>query len=36
MRTHIDCLVLGPFLLHKEAQPAWKETANWQQEFQLD
>ncbi len=36
MRTHIDCLVLGPFLLHKESQPAWKETSNWKQEFQLD
>jgi carbamoyltransferase len=36
MRTHIDALVLGPFLLHKSEQPAWKETQNWQQEFQLD
>jgi carbamoyltransferase len=36
MRTHIDTLVLGPFLLVKEAQPAWKETADWKQEFQLD
>jgi carbamoyltransferase len=36
MRTHIDWLVLGPFLLDKTTQPAWKETANWQQEFQLD
>lgn len=36
MRTHIDCLVLGPFLLEKEAQPAWKETKDWKQEFQLD
>ncbi len=36
MRTHIDCLVLGPFLLEKNAQPAWEETENWKQEFQLD
>ena len=36
MRTHIDYLVLGPFLLDKTAQPAWKETDAWQQEFQLD
>jgi carbamoyltransferase len=36
MRTHIDCLVLGPFLLDKESQPEWKETQNWKQEFQLD
>jgi carbamoyltransferase len=36
MRTHIDVLVLGPFLLHKQEQPDWQETENWQQEFQLD
>lgn len=36
MRTHIDYLVIGNFLLGKELQPDWKETANWQQEFQLD
>ena len=36
MRTHIDYLVIGNFLLGKELQPAWQETANWQQEFQLD
>jgi carbamoyltransferase len=36
MRTHIDHLVLGPFLLNKAEQPAWKETGAWQQEFQLD
>jgi carbamoyltransferase len=36
MRTHIDILVLGPFLLEKEAQPAWKETEDWKTEFQLD
>jgi carbamoyltransferase len=36
MRTHIDALVLGPFLLRKEEQPAWEETQNWKQEFQLD
>src|SRR6185295_18108020 len=36
MRTHIDTLVLGPFVLEKEQQPAWKETADWKQQFQLD
>ncbi len=36
MRTHIDALVLGPYLLHKAEQPEWKETADWKQEFQLD
>jgi carbamoyltransferase len=36
MRTHIDHLVLGPFLLDKARQPAWKEGADWQRQFQLD
>ena len=36
MRTHIDHLVLGPFLLDKARQPAWKESADWQRQFQLD
>jgi carbamoyltransferase len=36
MRTHIDHLVLYPFLLDKTAQPEWKETQDWRSEFQLD
>jgi carbamoyltransferase len=36
MRTDIDYLVLGPFLLDKKTQPAWKEQGDWRQEFQLD
>jgi len=36
MRTHIDALALGPFLLHKTAQKDWKEAEDWQKEFQLD
>jgi len=36
MRTHIDYLVMGSFLLDKKTQPEWKETQNWRQEFQLD
>jgi carbamoyltransferase len=36
MRTNIDHLVLGPFLLHKTDQPSWTETNEWQREFQLD
>jgi carbamoyltransferase len=36
MRTHLDALVLGPFLLHKAEQPAWEETEDWQATFQLD
>jgi carbamoyltransferase len=36
MRTDIDALVVWPFLLLKEAQPAWQEDDSWQQEYQLD
>jgi carbamoyltransferase len=36
MRTHLDYLVLGSFLLEKEGQSEWRETGNWQREFQLD
>jgi carbamoyltransferase len=36
MRTHIDSLVLWPFILDKTAQPEWKETSDWRTEFQLD
>ncbi|MEO7360628.1 MAG: carbamoyltransferase C-terminal domain-containing protein, partial [Gemmatimonadaceae bacterium] len=36
MRTHLDILVIGPYVLEKAAQPAWKEDATWEQEFQLD
>jgi carbamoyltransferase len=36
MRTHIDTLVLGPFVLNKEDQPEWQEAGDWRAEFQLD
>jgi len=36
MRTQIDYLVLGPFLLEKSRQPEWKESGDWKREFQLD
>jgi len=36
MRTEIDYLVLGPFLLDKKLQPEWKESRDWRTEFQLD
>jgi carbamoyltransferase len=36
MRTHLDFLVLGPFLLGKAEQQEWKEPTEWQHEFQLD
>jgi carbamoyltransferase len=36
MRTHIDYLVLGEFLLAKDAQPEWTEAGDWRNEFELD
>ena len=36
MRTNIDVLVLGPYVLEKAGQPEWKDSGKWQQEFQLD
>ena len=36
MRTNIDYLVLGPYLLDKATQPEWKETEDWRTKFQLD
>jgi carbamoyltransferase len=36
MRTHIDVLVLGPFLVEKTQQPEWEEKTDWRKEFQLD
>src|SRR5687768_12246049 len=36
MRTHIDTLVLGDYVLEKTQQPEWKESVDWKQEFQLD
>ncbi len=36
MRTHIDYLVLGSYLLDKREQPEWEELEDWRQEFQLD
>jgi carbamoyltransferase len=36
MRTDIDYLVLGPYLLDKTRQPDWQETGDWRREFQLD
>jgi carbamoyltransferase len=29
MSTHIDALVLGPYLLHKDQQREWRETGQW-------
>jgi carbamoyltransferase len=36
MRTNIDYLVLGPYLLDKTTQPAWMEGDAWRTQFQLD
>ncbi len=36
MRTHIDYLVLWPFLLDKKEQPAWREEGDWRTEVPLD
>ncbi len=36
MRTHLDYLVLGPFVLDKAKQGEWKEGVDWRKEFVLD
>jgi carbamoyltransferase len=36
MRTNMDYLVLGPFLLSRTAQRAWQESEEWKLELQLD
>ena len=36
MRTDIDHLVVGPFLLSKADQPEWEEEVDWKEQFQLD
>ncbi len=36
MRTEMDYLVLGDFLLDKSKQPEWQEKGDWRGEFVLD
>jgi len=36
MRTEMDDLVLGPFLLQKSEQKTWSESEDWRKTFQLD
>ncbi|OGP61666.1 MAG: hypothetical protein A2V67_12270 [Deltaproteobacteria bacterium RBG_13_61_14] len=36
MRTQMDYLVMGSFLLDKTRQPAWQEKGDWQKEFPPD
>jgi carbamoyltransferase len=36
MRTEMDCLVVGNYLMQKPDQPAWEKDDNWMDEFELD
>jgi carbamoyltransferase len=36
MRTHLDALAIGSFLLYKAEQPAWREGADWREQIPLD
>ncbi len=36
MRTEMDYLVMGPFLLDKAEQPEWIEEGDWRERFELD
>ena len=36
MRTEMDILVLGDYILHKTEQPKFNEDLNWKEEFELD
>ncbi|MCI5064360.1 carbamoyltransferase [bacterium] len=36
MRTEMDCLVVGDFLMLKEEQPKWQEKDNWREKYELD
>jgi hypothetical protein len=36
MRTEMDYLAVGPFLLAKTDQPHWEERERWQEVFKLD
>lgn len=36
MRTEMDYLVLGSYLLAKKDQPKWSEETDWREEFELD
>ena len=36
MRTEMDWLAIGPFLLHKPDQPEWREDVDWKDLYELD
>lgn len=36
MRTEMDCLVMGNYILHKGDQPKFEDDSDWRTEFKLD
>ncbi len=36
MRTEMDMLVVGDYILHKEKQPDFEDESDWREEFELD
>lgn len=36
MRTEMDVLVIGNFILYKEEQPVFTEEKDWREEYELD
>jgi carbamoyltransferase len=36
MRTEMDCLVVGDFLMFKAEQPPFEETEDWRKQHTLD
>ena len=36
MRTEMDYLIMGSFLLDKQKQPELKDDIDWKKEFELD
>ncbi len=36
MRTEMDFLILGSFILDKKSQPEWKEEKDWRKDYVLD
>ena len=36
MRTDMEYLIVGPYLLEKSEQPPWSEEGDWRDEFELD
>jgi carbamoyltransferase len=36
MRTEMDFLVVGDYVMDKKEQPKWNETSDWRSEFKLD